>query len=248
MKLRYTPPTNHTFGSLSDKWTAHKGMSENVPGILYCWSPVISAIFNDKTEWVDVKIGVAHGSEAQAVARAEAAATDNGCDIHYHWILAVEDCAAAEGYIGNYLHDEGYSTKHGWDKNLPKRYKKFFQRQSGGKEWYVLPMTKLKEAYDLTKRFMKKAYGEPEILDIYEGRNAKKAKKKKFMWIGESQENDPVRFEIDSYGNPVADMTKQFGGVVKQKKLDYCFMIRRMTGIAPEGCKSQDDRYTEWVA
>ena len=236
----YTPPVNHDYGSLSDVDSkAGKGKSLKVPGILYCWSQVISQIYGDKTEWVDVKIGIAHGSEAQAVIRAEGAATDNGSDIIYHWILPVADCQAAEVYIGDLLKSKGFSTKHGDDAALPKRYKKFYVRQTGGKEWYVLPMRALIKAYEMTKDYMDRDFGTPTRLEPFHGTG----KRAKFEWIGESNENAPTKFEINSYGDPVAKMSDRKGGVIKNKKLEFAFMMRRMTGIAPKGCKSQDARY-----
>ena len=236
----YTPPINHNYGTQSDVDSqAGKGKSLKIPGVGYGWSPVDSVIFHDDTEWVPVKIGIAHGSEAQAVERSAGAATDQGSDQHYHFITPVYSCKRWEDFIGNYLRDLGYSTKHGFDSQLSDYHKQFYVRQTGGKEWFVLPLSVLKEALRLADEFMARGGKKPTRLDPFYGNS----KREKYEWIGETYSNPAATFKINSYGDPVADMSDRLGGPIKNKKLEFAFMMRRMTGIAPKGCKSQDARY-----
>lgn len=210
-------PANHTFGTKS-KQGKQVGKQPSKAGVIYFMTSASNAITADSSEWVAVKVGLASGGEAEAYKVLCNHQTSNDGDTTYHALLTVTNVGRAEARIHQRLRGMGYSTLHGADANVPAAYRKFYQQQEGGSEWFVLPLSLLEEIIAEYRETL------PMPAVWVDG------------WIGQSHTNAPVRFHYDSEGLPRCEMAGRMGRPVEEKALRFAWQYRQLTGFAPEGC------------
>ena len=209
-------PANYDFGIKAKKKQVGKQPSKR--GVIYFMTSASNAITADDTEWVAVKIGLASGGEAEAFKVLSNHRTSNDGDTTYHALLTVTHVGRAESRIHQRLRGMGYSTLHGSDSMVPERYRKFYAAQAGGSEWFVLPMSLLNEIIAEYRETL------TEPAPWVDG------------WIGQSEQNDPVRFCYNSDGMPVQVDEVRQGRPVQQQAVAFAYTYRYLTGFAPEGC------------
>jgi len=212
-------PANHTFGTKT-KQGKQVGKQPSNAGVIYFMTSASNAITADSSESVAVKIGLASGGEAEAYKVLCNHQTSNDGDTSYVALLPVRNVGIAEARIHAYLRGKGYSTLHGSDHNVPAKYRKYYQQQEGGSEWFVLPLSMLEET---VAKYREKL---PTPAPWVDG------------WIGQSHSNDPVRFHYDAAGLPRCEMQGRLGRPVEEKALRFAWQYRNLTGFAPMGCCS----------
>ena len=217
-------PKNHTFAT-ERKSGKQVGKQPQIPGVIYFMVCLANAITSDDTDWIAVKIGLASGGEAEAYKVLCNHQTSNDGDLKFIRLLPVNRVGYAEAFFHRVIGDSGYSTIHGKDFKVPDRYKKFYQLQEGGGEWFVIRRAMLDKFIEQAKE--KLSCGFPEVWA--DG------------WIGQSHANDPVKFEYDSKGLPRVDISGRQGRPIEEKALRFAWSYRHLTRFAPEGCHSITD-------
>jgi len=212
-------PANHIFGT-NAKQGKQVGKQPSNAGVIYFMTSASNAITADSSESVAVKIGLASGGEAEAYKVLCNHQTSNDGDTSFIALLPVRNVGRAEARIHDYLRAKGYSTLHGWDGNLPAKYRKYYQQQEGGSEWFVLPLSMLEATVTKYREDL------PTPAPWVDG------------WIGQSEKNPPIRFHYDAEAVPSVDLQGRLGRPPEEKALRFAWQYRNLTGFAPMGCCS----------
>ena len=223
----------HDFGATASDTAPQPGnTNHNGIGTIYIMGCRDNRITADKTEWIAVKIGLAHEGEACMHEVMKKHATSNSGDLYFHHLLPVNKCGTVESYLHRRLRNDGYSTlnytgQHGaWNRNVPKRYHKGCQNMTGGKEWFIITPDLLRDYYDAAKEKFPFRGLQPHS-------NSKE-------WIGKTSKNPAYRFKFDVNGMPQVETAGRVGRTHAKRTLNFAWTYRTLTGHAPEGCCSLD--------
>jgi len=210
-------PANHIFGT-NAKQGKQVGKQPSNAGVIYFMTSASNAITADSSESVAVKIGLASGGEAEAYKVLCNHQTSNDGDTSFIALLPVTNVGTAERKLHAFLRGEGFSTQHGSDHNVPAKYRKYYQQQEGGGEWFVLSLSMLEETVTMFRDEL------PAPRCWVDG------------WIGQSEKNPPILFHYDAAGLPHCEMQGRLGRPVEEKALRFAWQYRNLTGFAPMGC------------
>ena len=231
MPTRTKLPKGHTLGSLAKKNSIGASNRKFVPGSVYIWTTKDNAVTDDKSQYVAVKIGLAVGDESAAWEVMQGSRTKIAGDQVIVDMMVVNNCGWTERYMHEKLQAYGFSTLHGHDFKLPERYKRYYEDQSGGNEWFVLTRRQLDKFMAECQEISYAKHGTP--------------KQKTKGYIGQTAHNAPVIFKLNTIGQPKADMTGRTGGPIKEQKLKFIWDYRTLSGYAPVGCITTDP---QWIA
>ena len=174
-------------------------------------------------EWTCFKIGLASDGEASSFKIKCDQATGNSGNYSQVRNYPVKNVGKAEATAHQIWRGRGYSTIKGADHNVPEEFKKYFDKQTGGTEWFCVPRQFLLDEMDKWYATYK---GKSNIVWTCD-------------WIGQSLHNDPIKFMYNEEGLPVvANWKGRTGRPVEIEAIIFAWDYRVMTGFAPEGCCS----------
>ena len=99
-------------------------------------------------EWTCFKIGLASDGEASSFKIKCDQATGNSGNYSQVRNYPVKNVGKTEALCHQIWRQKGYSTIKGADHNIPEEYKKFFDKQTGGTEWFCVPRQFLLDEMD----------------------------------------------------------------------------------------------------
>ena len=99
-------------------------------------------------EWTCFKIGLASDGEASSFKIKCDQATGNSGNYSQVRNYPVKNVGKAEATAHQIWRGLGYSTIKGADQNIPEEFKKYFDKQTGGTEWFCVPRQFLLDEMD----------------------------------------------------------------------------------------------------
>jgi hypothetical protein len=208
----------------------------NSEGGIYFLSSRSDVVTADDSQYVAVKIGLFNGGEQEATDTINKQSTPNSGDMFWLHLLPVSKnygVGRVEAFFHDTLRKAGYSTLAyvdpdtglAWNRNVPERYRGYYSKMMGGKEWFIITRNMLRKYYVAAmKRFPFKGAIQSD---------------ESYTWLGKSSCYDALKFKFNSDGMPIAEMNgrkKKF----QAQKLLLSWAYRTLTGHAPSGCCSLD--------
>ena len=132
-------------------------------------------------EWTCFKIGLASDGEASSFKIKCDQATGNSGNYSQVRNYPVKNVGKAEATAHQIWRGLGYSTINGADHNIPEEFKKYFDKQTGGTEWFCVPRQFLLDEMD---KWYSTYKGKSNIVWTCD-------------WIGQSLHNDPIIFKYN---------------------------------------------------